>query len=151
MKSLRNMGNPEFSFARTAFNLIAERGDDPERIRREAEETVRRQREAAEYQEKMQRKLTECPGFMGADLPAGPGCKGTVVVQPGLVREANDWLRKRFAVSESMELSEADGIVLQIIARRKSVTRGERRVKVSFGQPQQFELPLITTEATNAA
>lgn len=141
MKAIRNMGAPEFFFARTAFNLIAERGEDPERVAREAREQEQRRKAAAEYERKMQLSLEKCPGFMGCDAPHGPESTGSVVIQPSEAESARAWLKRRFQISEDLNLSDA-GLVFKIASRRKAVTSGGKRIKVRFGKLEQFELPL---------
>ena len=142
MKSLRNMGAPEFFLARSVFNLAAETGDDPERVARELREAEQRRRDATEYERKYQRTLAECPGFCACDAPSGPGSKGKVVIEPGMILEANRWLRRRFHVSENLELSGDTGLVLEIIPHQRRLPVGGKRIKVHFGKVEQFELAL---------
>lgn len=125
------------------FNLAGQRGEDPGRLMREREAAERREREAAEYEARYQRKLSECPGFVGGDAPRGPGAEGRVVVDPRLVLEARSWLTHRFAVNDALSLSEiADGIVFEIRARATPGQRTARRRGTKFGRPEQFELDL---------
>jgi hypothetical protein len=141
MKRAIPLGNPEFEIARNAFNLAVQHGIDPERVRREQREAEQRRREAEEFERAMQRKLSACPGFLATDAPSGPASRGRVVVAPGLAQQAMEWLRRRFQVSESLELdSAADGLVFEIIPR--AARSGGRRVQRSFIRNVQFELPL---------
>jgi hypothetical protein len=58
------------------------------------------------------------------------------------VSEAWAWLKRRYHVCESLELSTDTGLVIKIRprAQRKAGSRGPRRV--SFGRPEQFEFSL---------
>ena len=59
----------ELSACANAFNLAGERGVDGARLIAELAEAMRREREAKAWQDKMQRKLSECPGFVGCRPP----------------------------------------------------------------------------------
>lgn len=135
---------PQFDLAVVGdvFNLAGQPGIDPERLARELEQSRLRRQEAARYQERMQLTLAQCPGFVGADAPAGPGLLGKVVVEPSWILEANRWLKRRFHVSENIELSGDTGIVLEIASRARPCKKGGRKVRVAFGPAEQFELAL---------
>lgn len=123
------------------FNLASETAQDGERLIREKLEAERTAKAAAEYQKRMQRLLSDCPGFIGADAPAGQGKQGTVVVDPRLAVDARLWLRRRFHVNVSLSLTSADGLAFDIKTReRKATAPGAKRVKVTWGKPEQFEL-----------
>ena len=72
---------PQFELpcASQAFNLFAERGDDPDRVIKEHFDSAMAAAAGREYEIKMQRVfaqcLSECPGFIGGDMaevrPAG--------------------------------------------------------------------------------
>lgn len=132
---------PDLAVAGDVFNLAGELGVDPERIARERAEVERANREAAAYQAKMQRTFAECPGFIGGDAPTAPGLVGRVVIEPARVVEAYAWLRRRFRVSENLELSQSldNGLCIDVIPRapRKS---GVWRKTSMFAKPVQFEL-----------
>lgn len=135
------MGAPEFFIARNAFNLVAERGEDPERVAREARHAEQRRKEAVEYERKMQLRLEACPGFLACDAPSSPDNFGHVVAQPSDAEGAREWLKRRFQISEDLNLSDV-GLVFRIHSRKKSVTAGGKRIKVHFDKPMQYELPL---------
>lgn len=122
------------------FNLSGETGPDPLRLERERWQRETREREAREYQERMQRTLAECPGFVGADPPASDAATGRVIIEPGMVFQAVAWLKRRFHVSENLDLSTDTGLCVEVapIVRKKGV----RKVKVTFGKPEQFTLEL---------
>lgn len=136
------MKTPQYDLpvAGAVFNLAGERGEDPERVARERAAAERANREAKAYQDRMQKTFAACPGFIGGDAPAGPGLVGRLVVEPARVAEAYEWLRRRFRVSENLELSQTldNGLCIDVIPRppRKS---GVWR-KTSFAKPTQFEL-----------
>lgn len=133
------------------FNLAGELGVDPERIVRERGEIERANREAKAYQDRMQKTFAECPGFIGGDAPRGPGLVGRLVVEPARIVEAYAWLRRRFRVSENLELSQSldNGLCIDVIPRppRKS---GVWR-KQTFAKPVQYELPLQSESDNDGA
>lgn len=133
----------DFGFAGSCFNLAGERGEDPDRILRERREAEKRQREAAEFQAKMQRRLEECPGFIGGSMPTGPGACGSVVIEPECIKAAMPWLKARFRVNCAAGIESTGELRVQIAAKaiaRK--TAGVRIVKASFEKPVQFTLEL---------
>ena len=132
----------ELPKSEAVFNLSGQAAEDPWRVEREKIEQRQREAETRDYQERMQLRLGGCPGFAGCDAPTGPLGKGKVVVQPGLAAEARVWLKRRFHVSENLELSHIGGLVFEIAPRIRRVTTGGHRVKVSFAKPVQFELAL---------
>ena len=92
-------------------------------------------------------KLEDCPGFIGADAPSGPGKLGRVVIDPARVHEAYQWLRRRFDVREELELCrELDGGLCVTIMARPPRKPGVTWRKSSglIAKPVQFELPLGT-------
>lgn len=122
-----------------AFNLSGETGVDPERVERERREAEQRAQEARELEAKMQRTLADCPGFVGCDAGS---VQGRVVVEPGRVTEAVQWLKRRFHVSENLELSSDNGLAIDVQSRTRTCRSGGRRRKVSFVRVEQFELAL---------
>lgn len=126
------------------FNLVTETGEDPLRVMmdklREAEERAA----AREYELKMQRVFSDCPGFIGGDAPKSEISRGSVIVKPDCVTDAVRWLRKRFHVADTVEVDLAlEGVRVDIVPRvrvRKGTTR--KAVKVDFGATVQFDLPL---------
>ena len=136
---------PQFDLphAGEVFNLAGETQDDPCRLDRERWAAAERQREASEYAARCQHTFEQCPGFVGGDAPTSPNGRGMVVVEPGRIIEAMAWLRRRFRASETMDLStELQGIAIEIAPRIRRSSNGGRRVKVKFGKPEQFTLPL---------
>ena len=132
----------ESACAVEAFNLASERGIDPERVVRDRIAADKARRDAAEYQAKVQRVLADCPGVVGFDLPSCECGKGKVVIEPGRINDAMPWLKRRFKVAESLELSTDQGLCVEFAPRiRRSPTTG-RRVKVTFGRVEQFTLAL---------
>jgi len=133
----------ELPKAEQVFNLAGETQDDPWRLDRERWAAVERQREAAEYAARCQHTFEQCPGFVGGDAPTSPNGRGVVVVEPGRIIEAMAWLKRRFRASETIDLStELQGIAIEIAPRIRCSPMGGRRVKVKFGKPEQFTLPL---------
>lgn len=140
MKSIPQFGLPVVD---QVFNLASERGLDGDRLARERVEAERARKAAAEYEARMQRLFAECPGFIGADAPAGEGQKGNVVVEPAYAPEAMAWLKRRFHVNENLSLSTDTGLCIEVRTRvRKPPTPGAKRVAVTWAKPQQFELSL---------
>lgn len=137
---------PQFDLpaAGSVFNLAGEAGEDPSRLAREAAAAEQARRAAAEYQARMQLTLERCPGFTGCDCPSGPGRLGRVVIDPRLAPDAVRWLKRRFRVAESIELSTGDNLVMDIITKRSSgaARRLSRHHAARFGKVEQFELAL---------
>lgn len=131
----------ELPQAETVFNLAGQTGADPARLIRERLDAERARREAAEYQRKMQLTLEACPGFAGCDPPAGPESRGTIVVQAGLAGEAAVYLKRRFHVAESLELSHGTWLTFKIASRRRAKPGAPKR-RFSFAPPQQYLLGL---------
>lgn len=132
----------ELPQAGEVFNLAGQTAEDPWRIERERIEAEDRRRIAAEYQRRMQLALELCPGFCACDAPNSDDAKGVVMVEPGRVCEAWAWLRRRFHVCESLELSTDMSIAIKIAPRIRRVTSRRHRVKVRFGPVEQFTLAL---------
>jgi hypothetical protein len=134
---------PELNIAASVFNLHMESCEDGERVAREAAELRQREREAAEYQNRMQRTFEQCPGFIGAEAPAGPGCSGRVTFEPSKALEAIAWLKRRFRVDERLDLSTDSGLCVEVISKRKPVLSGQcNSRRVHFGKTEQFQLSL---------
>lgn len=123
----------EIAVVGDVFNLAVEQADDPLRVELDRLRALREQEAALEYHRKMQRLLEECPGFIGAD-------PGKVVVEPGRIGEAMAWLKKRFHVNESLELSTDTGLCIEVKPRqrRKPGSTGKRSL-VKFSKPEQFD------------
>lgn len=131
----------ELPMAEAVFNLRCECGADPDRVVREQADAKRRQAEAEAFAQKCQKSFEQCPGFIGCDAPKGPGLIGRVVVEPGQVAEAMEYLRRRFRVNQNLELDAGRGLCLEVASRPRKV-RGARSVRVNFAKPVQFELSL---------
>jgi hypothetical protein len=121
-----------------AFNLIGERGIDGARLMAEKEEAKRREREARVWQEKMQRKLSECPGFVGYEPPS-QHLAGSITVQPSAVDEAMDFLTRRCHVGQ-VAWKKGLGLVVEVLPRRKGVTKVVARRKMAPVEQFQFKL-----------
>lgn len=132
----------ELPKAEDVFNLAGQEADDPWRVERERQVAERLRLEAEEYRQRMQMRLEECPGFAGCDAPPSPMGRGKVVVEPRLASEARLWLKRRFHVAENLELSSVGGLVFEIAPRIRLVTKGAKRVRVTFAKPVQYELSL---------
>lgn len=128
----------ELPTAGQVFNLAPEQGADGARIIAEMAEQAKREREAREFAESMQRKLADVPGFIGVDV-AGPESPSKVMLDPRLVTDAMMWLKRRFRVAEHLELSTDNALCVEIIPRSKA-KQGQRRAR--FGKIEQFVLPL---------
>jgi hypothetical protein len=128
------------------FNLSGERADDPFRLEREHWEAQERIRTRLDYAAKMQLQLKDCPGFCSCDAPSSEDEKGRVVVEPGRIVEATQWLKRRFDISENLELSPDNGLAIDFIARKRvpGCKAGGKRVRVRFQKPEQFALALVT-------
>ena len=121
-----------------AFNLSGERGVDSARVIAEMAEAVRREREAREWQNQMQRKLSECPGFVGC-CPPGEQSPGTVTVQPGAADEAVEYLKRRFHVGP-VGWQKGLGLTIEVLPRRKGMSRAVIRRRLSPVEQFQFRL-----------
>lgn len=125
-----------------AFNLMGERGIDGARQIAEMAEAARREREARAWQDKMQRKLSECPGFIGCH-PPGVESAGMVTVQPGAADEAVDFLKRRFHVGE-VGWQKGLGLTIEVLPRRKGMSRAVIRRR--FAPAEQFKLAFGAAE-----
>lgn len=125
------------------FNLAGQSADDPWRVDRERWETAQRAADAREYEARMQRALSLCPGFVGVDAPSHDAGRGVVVVEPGRIIEALAWLKRRFNASETIDIStELQGIAIEIAPRVRRSHLCGKRIKVSFEKPVQFEFTI---------
>jgi hypothetical protein len=118
------------------FNLAGERGTDGARVITEMAEAMRREREARAWQEKMQRKLSECPGFVGC-RPPGEQSPGRVTVQPSAADEAVDFLKRRFHVGQ-VGWQKGLGLTIEVLPRRKGLTKGVARRRLAAVEQFQF-------------
>jgi hypothetical protein len=130
----------------SAFNFVIMNGDDPWRLDRENWERAERERQGREYAEKMQLTLQQCPGFVSCDAPVSDASKGRVVIEPAHIASAMLWLKRRFHVSENLDLSPDHGLCIDLAPRVRSCKSGGKRVKVSFKPPEQFALEFTESE-----
>jgi hypothetical protein len=139
MSKRKGQIQPELPVLSGVFNLVGEVGEDLVRLAMEAGRAAAAREAAKEFERAMQRKLEECPGFIGADPPRGPDSIGKVLIEPVRISEAMVWLARRFRPSENLTLSHDFGICVEIIPRvpRKP---GVKRRQVKFGKPEQFTL-----------
>jgi len=93
------------------------------------------------FEQLMQQKLGDCPGFIGCDAPKSASCTGKVMVDPARITEAMPWLRRRFYCSENLELSTDCGLCVEIAPRIRKP--GVKRVPVHFGKIEQFSFDFI--------
>jgi hypothetical protein len=131
----------ELTACANAFNLIGERSIDGAREIAEMAEAMRREREAREWQDKMQRKLSECPGFIGC-VPPGVESPGRVTVQPGAADEAVDFLKRRFHVGQ-VGWQKGLGLTIEVLARRKGMSKAVARRRLAI--IEQFQLSFDVT------
>lgn len=128
-----------------AFNLAGETTADGSRLVQEALDRAIAKAAAEEYALRMQRTFAQCPGFIGGDAPDGEQKRGSVTVEPSKAAEARVWLKRRFRVNQDLKLSSADGLVFEVITRRKPRKSGGQTsppLKIAWAKPVQFELPL---------
>lgn len=126
----------ELSACAGAFNLAGERGVDGARVIAELAEAARREREALALQDKMQRKLSECPGFVGC-LPPGAQSPGRVTVQPSAADEAVDFLARRFHVGP-VGWQKGVGLTIEVLPHRKGITKAVARRRLAPAEQFQF-------------
>jgi len=120
-----------------AFNLAPEKGIDIDRQLRDERVQLARECSAREYAAKMQRQLAECPGFVGADIAPSEQSASRLMLDPRLVLDAVGWLKRRFRVSDALELhSTGNALCVEIAPRRRGQT-GKRQVR--FGKVEQFK------------
>lgn len=122
----------------TAFNLACERGVDGARVIAEMAEAMRRERQARAWADKMQRKLSECPGFVGCH-PPGEQSPGRVTVQPGAADEAVEFLKRRFHVGQ-VGWQRGMGLIIEVLARRKGVSKAVARRRLAPVEQFRFRL-----------
>jgi len=126
----------ELSACTDAFNLIGEHGIDSARVAAEAAERIKREQEARIWREKMQRKLSECPGFVGCEPPSRE-LAGSVTVQPAALDEAMDFLTRRCHVGQ-VAWRKGLGLVVEVLPWRKGLTKAVARRKLA--RVEQFQL-----------
>ncbi len=131
------------------FNLAGEAAADPWRVDRERWDQDKREREARDYQAKMQTSLAQCPGFAGCDAPASEAGQGRVIVEPGTIVKAMAWLKRRFHVNENLDLSPDNGLCIEIIPKVKKT--GKQASPVLFKKTEQFlfEYAKVTLQPNN--
>lgn len=78
--------------------------------------------------------LARCPGFVGADG------ERRVIIEPAYVIEAVKWLKRRFYVSENLDISD-NGLCIELEPRKRTRSVASKR-QVLFAKPHQFELAL---------
>ncbi len=144
---------PQFELpgAGEVFNLAGQAAADPWRLERERWAQAEREREGREYAAKMQLSLSQCPGFVGCDAPISEDSTGRVVVEPGRIFEAMDWLKRRYHVAENLDLSPDNGLCIDLKPRvrtKSGCAKRRSKLTVSFGRPEQFELGLNTESET---
>ena len=135
----------ELPFAAAAFNLISEPGNDPVRVIMDNLRAAEEAAAAREYGLKMQRVFSECPGFIGADVPEGEAKVGSVVIEPAKALDALQWLKRRFVVADTLEPDPAAGGMRIEFAQKPKRDRaaGAKREKAPvFGRPVQYDLNL---------
>lgn len=130
----------ELSCSREAFNLAGQEADDPARLAMEEGRRCAGLEAARQYEARMQRLLSECPGFSGCDAPRSASCSGKVVIEPGRIVDAMPWLKRRFHVNQNLELSTDTGLCVEIKPRERRSSG--KRSAVKFGKPEQFEFSL---------
>ena len=128
----------ELSASASVFNLAGERGVDGARVIAEMSEALRREREARAWADRMQRKLSECPGFIGC-IPPGVESRGTVTVQPAAADEAVDFLKRRFHVGQ-VAWHRGLGLSIDLLPRRKGLTKRAARRRLASAEQFQFRL-----------
>lgn len=131
----------ELPQAGDVFNLSVQEGVDPVRVIMDNLRKAEEQAAAREYELKMQRTFTGCPGFIGGDAPQSEQGTGYVVVDCSKAMDAVGWLKRRFHVDDHLEPDVAAG-GLRVAIKPRSRHHGPRKVKVSFAPPEQFNLPL---------
>jgi len=119
-----------------AFNLTGEPATDRTRVIAEMAEAMRREREAREWHEKMQRKLSECPGFLGCSIP-GEQSPGKITVQPSAGDEAMDFLKRRFHVGQ-VAWQKGIGLTIEVLPRRKGLGKATARRKFTLIEQFRF-------------
>jgi hypothetical protein len=101
-------------------------------------EAMRREREARAWRDKMQRKLSECPGFVGCH-PPGEQSPGRVTVQPGAADAAVEFLKRRFHVGP-VGWQRGMGLTIEVLARRKGVSKTVARRRLAPVEQFRFRL-----------
>jgi hypothetical protein len=118
------------------FNLFGERSIDGARAIAELAEASKREREARAWQEKMQRKLSECPGFLGCST-VGEQSPCRVTIQPGAGDEAVTFLKRRFHLGPVV-WEKGIGLTIEVVPRRKGMTKAVARNRLAPIEQFQF-------------
>lgn len=120
--------------------------EEGERHLRELLDSLHRsaaQAKVEEYQNRMRSMLQQCPGFIEGDMPSSEQGRGSVVIEGAQATAAYDWLKRRFVCSQSLEFDlAAGGIRIEIAPRPRNHGRTKRRLKITFGKPEQYELDI---------
>lgn len=130
------------------FNLVTETGDDPLRVILDNLHRAAERAAAREYELRMQRLFSECPGFLAGDAPGSELGTGHVVVEPAKAVDAVAWLKRRFLVSDKMQVeTAAGGLRIDLAPRpKRGGANGKRQVRRKidclFSPPEQFSLDL---------
>lgn len=137
---------PQFELpaAGACFNLVAERGVDGQRAIADMAERMRKEREAAEFRDRMQGKLSECPGFVGCYPLGSPESAGRVTVQPSMVDDAVDYMRRRYVVAQ-VGYKRGLGFMIEFMPQRRGLTRARAAARL---RPEQFEFSLEGQQKT---
>jgi hypothetical protein len=122
------------------FNLSPETAPDMDKLIERERAQLAKECAAREFAAKMQRQLSECPGFLGADLPASEASPGRVVIEPSMTLEAVRWLKRRFQVAENLEVSPDNGLAIDI--KPRSRRSAGKRHKFTGCRGEQFEFSL---------
>lgn len=119
-----------------AFNLAGERAVDAVAVMLERGRQAAAAEAAREFERKMQRLLSDCPGFVGC-CPPGQQSPGKVTVQPAVADEAVDFLKRRFHVGE-VGWEKGLGFTVEILPRRKGLAKATARRRLA--PVEQFQL-----------
>lgn len=122
------------------FNLVQETGDDPVRVIMDRLREAEARAAAREYELRMQRTFSQCPGFLSGDAPQSELGRGHVVIESAKMTEALPWLKRRFQISETLEADLANGGLRVQIAPRVRRRSGimKRQGKADFRPIEQF-------------
>jgi hypothetical protein len=131
----------ELPVAGEAFNLAGERGVDIDRVLAEERARLAAECAAKEYAAKMQRSLAECPGLIGVDA-FGPSSPANVAIDPRQSVAAMIWLKRRFHVAETIELStQSESLHVEVMPRKHRSGRATI-TRPRFGKIEQFTFTL---------
>ncbi len=97
---------------------------------------------------RMKRAYAECPGAVGGTMPEREGQVGYILIEPGCINTAMEYLKRRFHVNREAGIESTGELRVDIIPRSRK--GGARRARRLFKKPEQFEFTLTGSLSSNS-